>query len=302
MLVASSYSGDFTFDPSAKRIRTQYAPFKPLSESTSLGSLFNYPTVVSNTVSIIPNVINHDTTSKPIFDPCSFSSFTYAQAISVGVEDLEESFIERMLIGLKENKKILIPSSHESQLFSALQNSFASFDSTPQSPSTEDRESSSSARSTAPSSLRSSPLPENAHMTLSPSSSSTASSSSAVQDKTRDTRWREHFEELEEFKRDYGHTNVTQTKSKTLAEWVKNQRRLRKAGKLAQARITKLDEIGFEWDRSYLFKNRRSDASNALSDSTNSSSNESEHTSISSRKRKSRSSTHDPSSDGDYDS
>jgi len=77
-------------------------------------------------------------------------------------------------------------------------------------------------------------------------------------DRTRGSRWTEHFNQLLEFKSEYGHTNVTQTKSKTLAEWVKNQRRLRKADKLAQSRIDNLDSIGFEWDRSYLFKNKRS--------------------------------------------
>lgn len=82
-------------------------------------------------------------------------------------------------------------------------------------------------------------------------------------DRTRDVRWKEHFAELLAFRKEYGHTNVTQTKSKTLAEWVKNQRRLRKAGKLSQSRIDKLDEIGFEWDRSYLFKNKRTDEMDA---------------------------------------
>jgi len=126
-----------------------------------------------------------------------------------------------------------------------------------------------------------------------------------MQDKTRDTRWKEHFQELIEFKRDYGHTNVTQTKSKTLAEWVKNQRRLRKAGKLAQSRISKLDEIGFEWDRSYLFKNKRGEApssstSSSMSSSPNSYDNEHSSVVVSSRKRKPRI-TYDPSSDGDFD-
>jgi len=77
--------------------------------------------------------------------------------------------------------------------------------------------------------------------------------------RVRDHRWREHFEELVAFKNLFGHTNVTQTKSKILAEWVKNQRRLSKQGKLSVSRTERLSSLGFEWDRSYLFKTKNSE-------------------------------------------
>jgi len=107
-------------------------------------------------------------------------------------------------------------------------------------------------------------------MSISPSSSPLRSSSPIrdVHDKTRETKWKEHYQELIHFKKENGHTNVTQTKSKPLAEWVKNQRRLRKAGKLAKSRISKLDETGFEWDRSYLFKNKKSSSDRPISRSS----------------------------------
>jgi len=77
--------------------------------------------------------------------------------------------------------------------------------------------------------------------------------------RVRDHRWKEHFEELVAFKNLFGHTNVTQTKSKILAEWVKNQRRLSKQGKLSVSRTERLSSLGFEWDRSYLFKSKSSE-------------------------------------------
>lgn len=58
--------------------------------------------------------------------------------------------------------------------------------------------------------------------------------------------WDERFQELVEFKALNGHTNVT-TKTKGLGSFVKKQRERFKKGKLEDDRITRLNEIGFEW-------------------------------------------------------
>ena len=58
--------------------------------------------------------------------------------------------------------------------------------------------------------------------------------------------WDERFQELVEFKALNGHTNVS-TKVKGLGSFVKHQRERFKKGKLEDDRVTRLNEIGFEW-------------------------------------------------------
>lgn len=65
--------------------------------------------------------------------------------------------------------------------------------------------------------------------------------------------WYMRYQELLEFKKQYGHCNVKRTKNKTLGKWVANQRfhyKMRNDGKtsnLTAERIEALDKIGFEW-------------------------------------------------------
>jgi len=65
--------------------------------------------------------------------------------------------------------------------------------------------------------------------------------------------WLTHLEELKEFKRQYGHCNVSRknTQWKSLGHWVRQQRRKKKNGKLNETQILFLEKMDFEWDRSY---------------------------------------------------
>jgi hypothetical protein len=55
-----------------------------------------------------------------------------------------------------------------------------------------------------------------------------------------------HLEELKRFKAQHSHTNVTRTKkeSRKLGNWVAEQRRKKKQGRLSKAQIDLLDTIG----------------------------------------------------------
>eukprot|EP01119_Soliformovum_irregulare_P013421 TRINITY_DN3565_c0_g1_i1.p1 TRINITY_DN3565_c0_g1~~TRINITY_DN3565_c0_g1_i1.p1 ORF type:complete len:235 (-),score=41.58 TRINITY_DN3565_c0_g1_i1:116-820(-) len=65
--------------------------------------------------------------------------------------------------------------------------------------------------------------------------------------------WLHHFEELKEFKLANRHCNVSRknTQWKSLGHWVRQQRRKKKQDQLNQTQINLLDNLGFEWDRSY---------------------------------------------------
>jgi len=65
--------------------------------------------------------------------------------------------------------------------------------------------------------------------------------------------WLTHLEELKEFKKQYGHCNVSRKNMqwKSLGHCVRQQRRKKKNGKLNDTQIDLLDKMGFEWDRSY---------------------------------------------------
>ena len=58
------------------------------------------------------------------------------------------------------------------------------------------------------------------------------------------------YSSLIDFKKNFGHCNVTRRwqKNLNLATWVNNQRRLKRLGKLSKERISKLTKIGFIWE------------------------------------------------------
>lgn len=64
------------------------------------------------------------------------------------------------------------------------------------------------------------------------------------------TRWEVMFQQLLEFKREHGHTDVSQgsTKYKALAGWVRNQRAAMQNNRpIIAGRAKRLEEIGFNW-------------------------------------------------------
>ncbi|PRP78383.1 hypothetical protein PROFUN_13795 [Planoprotostelium fungivorum] len=63
--------------------------------------------------------------------------------------------------------------------------------------------------------------------------------------------WMRHYEELRRFKSLHHHTNVTRTKKDTrkLGNWVAEQRRKKKQGRLNQQQIDFLTAAGFEWEK-----------------------------------------------------
>jgi len=62
--------------------------------------------------------------------------------------------------------------------------------------------------------------------------------------------WDDMFNELKEYKKQYGHTNVPAklSKNKKLEGWVRTQRQLKKQNRLADERINQLEKIGFVWE------------------------------------------------------
>ncbi|PRP89394.1 hypothetical protein PROFUN_01257 [Planoprotostelium fungivorum] len=64
-------------------------------------------------------------------------------------------------------------------------------------------------------------------------------------------RWLKHFKELQDYKEKNNHCNVTRTSTpwKKLGNWVAEQRRKRKQGKLSETQIKMLDNLAFEWER-----------------------------------------------------
>jgi len=71
-----------------------------------------------------------------------------------------------------------------------------------------------------------------------------------------DQQWASRFAQLIEFKKIFGHCNVTRTTKtwRSLGNWVAEQRRKMKQHKLTKIQILSLLEIGFEWDRKYYFQ------------------------------------------------
>ncbi|KAL7498301.1 hypothetical protein ACHAWT_008679 [Skeletonema menzelii] len=66
-------------------------------------------------------------------------------------------------------------------------------------------------------------------------------------------KWRRRYEELIDFKEEHGHTNVpsqfTYKLTPPLGDWVKRMRRVKRDGKLSDARQKLLLEIGFEFEK-----------------------------------------------------
>lgn len=61
--------------------------------------------------------------------------------------------------------------------------------------------------------------------------------------------WHLKYNKLKEFTIKHGHSNVPSTYSdKILAQWVSDNRKMRKHNKLSQKRIDLLNELNFEWD------------------------------------------------------
>ena len=63
---------------------------------------------------------------------------------------------------------------------------------------------------------------------------------------SHDETWDEHFDELTHYKAEHGHCNVSRREG-SLGQWVRNQRKADKKGKLSEGRKLRLDAIGFEW-------------------------------------------------------
>jgi hypothetical protein len=61
-----------------------------------------------------------------------------------------------------------------------------------------------------------------------------------------DTAWDTQYNELMEFYKTNGHSNVLQ-KNGFLGGWVSRQRYLKKQGKLSEERLKKLEDVGFVW-------------------------------------------------------
>mmetsp|Transcript_21700 Transcript_21700/g.30362 ORF Transcript_21700/g.30362 Transcript_21700/m.30362 type:complete len:202 (+) Transcript_21700:498-1103(+) len=70
-------------------------------------------------------------------------------------------------------------------------------------------------------------------------------------------RWNRSFEDLKKYYAKYRSTRVTRTTPgyKDLGNWVAEQRRKLKKGKVTLEQFQALNEIGFEWDRSSYFFN-----------------------------------------------
>ena len=66
------------------------------------------------------------------------------------------------------------------------------------------------------------------------------------QDDRLDQKWNVMYREMETFKAEHGHCNVPQ-KQGSLGVWASKQRQARKKDKLFEARVQKLDDLGFNW-------------------------------------------------------
>mmetsp|Transcript_25172 Transcript_25172/g.35264 ORF Transcript_25172/g.35264 Transcript_25172/m.35264 type:complete len:219 (-) Transcript_25172:748-1404(-) len=68
-------------------------------------------------------------------------------------------------------------------------------------------------------------------------------------------RWEENFKELINFYKLHGHCRVTRSTEgyEELGNWVTEQRRKLKKGKVSQRQFEMLHGLGFEWDRSHYF-------------------------------------------------
>jgi hypothetical protein len=71
------------------------------------------------------------------------------------------------------------------------------------------------------------------------------------ENKRREKQWNAMYDELRKYKKENGNTNVPPKHEQNglkLGVWVDTQRQRRKKGILVEERVTKLDELGFQWD------------------------------------------------------
>lgn len=58
--------------------------------------------------------------------------------------------------------------------------------------------------------------------------------------------WDDRFAQLQQFHQEHGHTRVTKSVDESFGEWVQNQRKLFRAGKLSEEKVSKLRTIDFQ--------------------------------------------------------
>jgi superfamily II DNA or RNA helicase len=63
-----------------------------------------------------------------------------------------------------------------------------------------------------------------------------------------ETQWAEKYNELIAYKTEHGHVNVRTQPSTPLGSWVNWQRMHHRKGKLADDKVQRLNEVGFEWE------------------------------------------------------
>ena len=70
-------------------------------------------------------------------------------------------------------------------------------------------------------------------------------------------QWADHFGQLQQYFIKFGHTNVTRSTTgfEELGNWVAEQRRKLKKGRITMEQFEALNTLNFEWDRSYYFYN-----------------------------------------------
>ena len=69
-------------------------------------------------------------------------------------------------------------------------------------------------------------------------------------DGSLDPRWERSFLRLREFRRRFGHSHVPAewAENVNLGKWVGKMRRLKRAGRLSDEKLCRLNEVGFVWD------------------------------------------------------
>jgi len=60
--------------------------------------------------------------------------------------------------------------------------------------------------------------------------------------------WGRYYEQLQLFKQQHGHCLVTKSHDKDLSKWAAQQRRLYKEGRMIDHRLSRLEQLDFEWD------------------------------------------------------
>jgi hypothetical protein len=62
-----------------------------------------------------------------------------------------------------------------------------------------------------------------------------------------DERWQAKYAELQSYKKEFGHMDVSSTENFPLYKWISRQRILQQAGRLGSKRTAMLDDLGMEW-------------------------------------------------------